>query len=131
MPIRQPTPDPLRWWRFALMDPSTPRHDADPQPGFYARRYTKGGPLVPVEVRLVQEIDEATGELTAPERIEADELGRPKNAHDIWTRLRPVTRAEFDALVERHRTDHRMSATHAVYDVAALPTRPTKGATYA
>ena len=131
MPIRQPTRDPLKWWRFALMDPRTARHDADPQAGFYVRRAVRGGPLLPVEVRLVQEIAPATGELTADERLEAEELGRRIDPFRIWTHLRPVPVEEFEALVERHRVDERMAATHVAFDLAATPMRPTKGVRYA
>ena len=131
MTIRQPTADPMRWWRLAVMDPSTPRHDSDPQPGLYAHRYVTGGPLVPVEIRMVQELDPDTGELAADERLEADELGKPLNPATVWTHLRPITRSTFDALVERHRSDPRMAATHVPYDLSETPIRPMKGTHYA
>lgn len=131
--MRQPTPDAeaYAWWHRALADPRTARHDAEPQPGFYTRRAVKNGPLLPVHVYLRQEIDPETGELMADEEIAAEELGWSLNPYRSWTFLRPVSREEFDALVERHRSDERMAATHTAYDVAETPTRPTKGMTYA
>lgn len=126
MPIRVPTADPLDWWRRALADPRTVRHDGEPQPGFYIRRAVKNGPFLPVEIRLVQVVDEETGELTEPERLEAHELGHRRNPFAIWLGLRPVTIPDFDAVVERHRVDDRMAATHAVYDVSETPMRPRR-----
>lgn len=129
--IRQPTGDPYLWWRQAIADHATVRHDGDPQPGFYTRRAVKGGPLLPVEIRLVQVIDPQTGELTEPERIEAHELGRQRDPEKIWTYCRPITREAFDDLMDRHEVDPRMSATHAQIDVGSAPARPTKGTRYA
>ena len=125
--IRQPTINPLAWWERALADPMTPRHEGDPQPGFYARRAVRGGPLIPVRVTLHQDVDPATGELRADEVIAAEELGRPINAAAIWTHLRPIPREEYDALVSRHQGDARMAATHVAVSISDTPTRPTKG----
>lgn len=124
--IRQPTPeaDTLEWWRTALFDPRTPRHDGEPQCGFYTRRHFKGGPLVPVRVYLHQVTDPETGELTEPEEIRAEENGWPVDPVTAWTHLRPVPRDIFDALLEEHRTNPRMAATHAKLDLAATPMRP-------
>lgn len=126
--MRKPTPDPLEWWRRAVIDKSTTRIEGEPHAGFYARRAKKDGPLIPVQVRMVQEIDPETGELTDDERIVAEELGRVRDPMPdwLWLYLRPVTEGEFYALVESHRTDARMSATHAKYDVGLIPSRPVR-----
>jgi hypothetical protein len=124
--IRQPTTwnDAHAWWRRALKDPRTPRHDADPQCGYYARRAVKGGPLIPVHVYLDQEIDPDTGELADDETIRAEELGASKDPVRIWTHLRPISRARYDELIEQHRTDQQMAAPHAAYDLTHEPMRP-------
>lgn len=124
--IRQPTTwhTAHAWWRQALRDPRTPRHDGEPQCGYYARRAVKNGPLLPVRVYLDQQIDPDTGELTADETIRAEELGASKDPVRLWTHLRPISRARYDDLIEQHRTDQKMAATHAVYDVTHEPMRP-------
>ncbi|MEL6411692.1 MAG: hypothetical protein AAFQ38_14945 [Pseudomonadota bacterium] len=122
--IRRPTEDPLKWWRQALRDPSTPRHDADPQPGFYFRQMVKNGPRVPVEVYLHQEIDPDTGDLTEPETVKARQLGWDVDPTVIWTFLKPIPRDDFDALVERHRTDDRMANQRVCVDISNQPQRP-------
>ena len=126
MEMRRPTTEEeaYAWWHAALADPRTPRHDAEPQPGFYTRRYVKNGPLIPVRVYLHQEIDEA-GELSAPPEIRAEELGWDKgDPARFWTHLRPITREAYDALIEEHRTNHQMAATHAPIDITETPMRP-------
>lgn len=124
--IRQPTPEAVAyaWWRQALADPRTPRHDAEPQPGFYTRRAVKHGPLLPVRVFLRQEVDPATGELTDDERIEAEQLGWSIDPYRNWTFLRPITRDEYEALVERHRSMAEMAATHAPINLSETPIGP-------
>ena len=124
--IRQPTTwnDAHAWWHRALNDPRTPRHEADPQCGYYARRAVKGGPLIPVHVYLDQEIDPDTGELADDEMIRAEELGASKDPVPIWTHLRSITRDQYESLVERHRTDIDMQATQVAMDLGDKPTRP-------
>ncbi len=124
--IRQPTPEAeaYRWWRRALVDASTPRHDGDPQPGFYKRRMVKGGPWVPVEIRLEQEIDPETGELAADEYLAAEQLGASQDPVWIWTYLRPIPRDEYDALVSQHRDLDLMAATHAPIDLSQTAILP-------
>jgi hypothetical protein len=121
--MRLPTADPYAWWRAALTDRSTPRFDGEPQAGFYKRRMVRNGPFLPVEVKLISEVDEA-GELSAPETYTAEQLGRSQDAARIWTHLRPITEAEFDALVEEHRTNDLMAATHAAVNLTQSPTLP-------
>jgi len=124
--IRQPTPeaDQYRWWRAALADPRTPRHDGQPQPGFYRRCAVKNGPWLPVCVWLDQPIDPETDELTGDEILRAEQLGWEIDPARHWLSLRPITQEAFEALVEIHRTEARMATTHVEYDVAETPTRP-------
>ena len=126
MPIRQPSSEDrlFDWWRAALADPRHPRHEEEPQCGFFRRRAVKGGPWLPVEIRMRQVIDEDTGELAEPETLEAFELGRRLDPAWVWTSCRPIGREDYDALVERHRTIREMEATHAVLDLSANPMLP-------
>ncbi|WP_296763757.1 hypothetical protein [Sediminimonas sp.] len=98
--MRQPTSehDAQAWWRAALRDPKTPRHDGDPKCGFYRMRKRKGGPWLPVEITLDQDVDFRTGELAADERVVALVEGIPDDAARIWTYLTPITREEFERL---------------------------------
>lgn len=123
--IRQPTPidDQLAWWRRALGDPKTPRHEGDPQPGYYRARMVKGGPFVPVRIWLDQSIDE-NGELTAPEELRAERNGWPVDPISAWLSCRAIPRDEFDALVEAHQRDDIMAATHAPINLAKTPILP-------
>lgn len=63
----------------------------------------KGGPYLPVEISMVQICDPETGELTEPERLVATSLGAPVDPVALWTRLTPITRAEFAQLNDLHR----------------------------
>lgn len=122
--IRQPTSRlaALRWWRQAIADPSTPRHDGEPQAGFYRMRKVKGGPFLPVEIRIASVTDDE-GELTEPETIEAEVNGWPEDAERIWTYCTPISRAEFMALQERHRTLDVMASDEAI-DLSETPILP-------
>lgn len=124
--IRQPTSqsDQYAWWRRALDDPRTPRHDGDPQPGYYRARMVKGGPFVPVRIWLDQSIDADTGELTAPEELRAERNGWPIAPEAVWLSCRPVTQQDFHALVEAHAAEDVMAATHAPIDLATIPIMP-------
>jgi hypothetical protein len=112
------------WWREALVNPRLPRQEGFPQPGYYARRYVRGGPLVPVRVWLDQDIDPDTGDLADDERIRAEELGASKDAALIWTHLRPITAEAYRDLVASHERDAFMSATHVPIDLTQTPMRP-------
>lgn len=95
--IRQPTPDDvsLRWWRTAIADPRTYRSDGDPQCGWYRMQRVKKGPWIPVQIFLIQEIDDATGELTEPERMSSLVDGLREDPNRYWTYLKPVLRGEY------------------------------------
>jgi hypothetical protein len=121
--MRRPTKDPLAWWSEALLDSRTPRHDAEPQAGFYKRRMVRNGPFMPVEVRLTSVVDDA-GDLSEPEITIAEQLGQKLNPYSIWTHLRPISRGEYDALVEQHRTMDMMAATHAPVDLSQIAIGP-------
>lgn len=98
--IRQPTSKAAQYdfWRRTVAGERVPRFEDEPQCGFYKRRMVKGGPFVPVEIWLEQEIDPATGELIADERIEAICNGVPCDPVKVWTYCRAISTEEFDAL---------------------------------
>jgi hypothetical protein len=130
--IRRPTSARAAYaWHDAALEALSrgdelPRHDGLPDCGWYSMRRVKGGPRVPVEIRIEREVDPETGELAAPERHVAFVEGERTDARTIWTHLSPISRAEYLRLVERQRTDDRFAASKVAYDLAAEPTRPPR-----
>lgn len=114
----------LAWWRAALADPSLPRHEGEPQAGYYKTRLVRGGPWVPVHLYVEREVCPETGELLGPERIVADCDGKITGAERLWLHLTPITRADYDALVHRATTEPVMAATMVAVDLSATPMRP-------
>lgn len=124
--MRKPTPldDLYAWWRAALVDPRHPRHEGDPQCGWYRTRLTKGGPWVPVEIKVKREINIATGELEDDEQIIAiiDNLERP--ADPLWTYVQPISREAYQQLCWTTTTIPEMAATHVPVDLTERAMRP-------
>ena len=116
------------WWLDAIAGREVPRHDGLPECGFYRMKHVSGGPWVPVEVKLVREIDLDTGELTGPERYVALIEGDVRDPAPIWDRLEPISRDDYECLQERVASDPRMAASMVRLDLSAMPTRPPKGA---
>lgn len=126
MTIRTPSTEAetYNWWRRTVAGERVPRVEDDPQPGFYKTRSVRGGPFVPVAIWLEQEIDDETGELTAPERLAAVCNGEPKGEAWIfrnWTYLRAVSAEAYDALTGARDRHEEMAATHARINVAEMP----------
>lgn len=126
MPIRQPTPaaEIYRWWRAALADPRHPRHESEPQSGWFKMRMVKDGPWIPCRIWVEREVDPATGELMAPEVLRCEVGGERRNPERVWTSVRAITRADYDALVRMHAENPAMAATLVAYDNSARPMRP-------
>lgn len=126
--IRQPTSfsRAYAWHAAALRGEPVTRHDGIPEAGFFRMRRVKGGPFVPVRIWIERDIDPDTGELAAPERYRAEVEGLPADPESIWTYLTPISRADFDALVERHRSDDRMAASMVPLDLSGTPTLPPR-----
>lgn len=112
------------WHSAALAGLSPPIHDGIPECGWYRTTLVKGGPYVPVEIRVEREIDLGTGELTEPERLVAIVDGDRRDPCGIWTYLTPITRAEHSALIERRAAIPAMAATMAKLDLTEGPIRP-------
>lgn len=71
-----------------------------------------------------QDIDQETGELADDERLMADVFGDPADAAAIWSRLTPISRAEYDRLRNwRLANQHRLHSRQRV-NLAAAPTLP-------
>ncbi len=124
--IRQPTPASVlfAWHAAALRNPDITRHDDDPQCGWFKTRLVKGGPYVPVEIKIEREIDDDTGDLAGPERLVALVDGERRRPGPIWTYLTPIPREEFKALRDRKASIPAMAATHAKIDLTEEPILP-------
>lgn len=123
--MRQATTEPeaYRWWRDTLAGLRPARHEDDPQCGFYKTRVVRGGPWVGVAIWLEQDIDPETGELTAPETFAAICNGqnrRPDWIRRNWTYFRPISAADYDALIGFQSSISEMAATNARLDLAAM-----------
>lgn len=127
--IRQPTPMSVlfAWHRAAVAGEAPPMHEGHPECGWYRTRLVKGGPWVPVEIKVQRQIDPETGELTGPERLIAIADGMRRNPESLWTYLTPITREEHAALIERRRIAPSMAATMAPIITTNLATmRPNR-----
>jgi hypothetical protein len=120
--IRQPTSKAAQyaWYRAAIAGRDAPRHDGLPECGWFKYRAVKNGPFIPVSIWLEQEICPVTGELMADEVLRCEALGQSRNPERIWTYLRPIPRAEYDALVDLHRSMDLMAAINAPIDVTQV-----------
>jgi hypothetical protein len=106
--IRQPSPaSALYAWHRAMMAGERPAvHEGLPEAGWFKVREGEGDihrlkPWVPVCISVQREVDEA-GELTGPEVLVADCNGKqlsPEQTARLWVWLKPISRAEYDALV--------------------------------
>lgn len=127
--IRQPTPMSIlfAWHRAAVAGEAPPMHEGHPECGWYRTRLVKGGPWVPVEIKVERRIDPETGELAGPERLIAIADGMRRNPESLWTYLTPITREEHAALIERRRIAPSMAATMAPIITTNLATmRPNR-----
>lgn len=83
------------WWRAAVAGeiggwPMTPRC------GFY--KLKRAGRWVPAVIDLAQVTDAVSGELIADEAIYCLVAGVAVDAEEIWSRLRPISQADFHML---------------------------------
>ncbi len=125
--IRRPTSlaSSLAWHRAAVTGEEPPRHDGLPECGWFKRRMIKGGPWVPVRIYLARQIDSATGELTEDERLRCEVEGLDGgDPAEHWTYLTPITREEFNHLVDYRLRDSRMLDARQRIDLSQSPTLP-------
>ena len=126
MPMRMPTP-PSRafaWHRAYLAGEAPPTHDGLPECGFFKTRLVPGGPWVAARIWIEREIDPQTGELSAPEEYACEVDGQRRNPNRMWTYLKPISRAEYDALLHRRLMIPSMQASMAQVDLIAAPILP-------
>lgn len=113
------------WWREAIVNPNVARHEGDPHCGYYKRRLIKGGPWVPVRIYIDREIDPVTGELACDERLRIEVEGLDGgDPIEHWTYLTPISRDEFDHLVDYRLRDARMLDARRKLDLSETPTSP-------
>lgn len=113
------------WHRAAVAGENPPRHEGEPQCGWYKRRLIKGGPWVPVRIYIDQVIDHETGELVCDERLRIEVEGLDGgDPIEHWTYLTPISRDEFDHLVDYRLRDSRMLDARRKLDLSETPTAP-------
>lgn len=109
MTMRRPSDRAQMWdeWRRRIAGERIAVDDT-PRCGFYeAKRF---GRRVGVQIDLLQDIDPATGELVAPERIAAfigADIFFDQHLDEIWLRCcgSPISEAEFERLSAMPRVD--------------------------
>lgn len=130
--MRRPTPPSqlFAWHRWALEQVaagSRPRAPLnEPQCGWFRCRMVRKGPWCPGRIWMHQAID-AYGDLTEPEELRAEILGRPwSDVNAAWERLAggPIPKAEFERLMREHLTNPVYRATHAPVDLSKGGLRP-------
>ncbi len=100
------------WWADALAGREPPRHDGEIHCGYYRYRKVKGGPYLPVEVRVDRDLDPETGELANDEILVCDVCGEPIRhavAAAIFTYAAPISSGEYHSMMACLPTDKRMS----------------------
>lgn len=114
------------WHMAALRGENPPVYEDDPQCGYFAMRMVKGGPFVPVEIKIERDIDTFTGELMDDERIVCtvgDDLRDPSEVW-IWASKRPISKAEFNSLRKASKAEAFLAATHVPVDLTQHVMRP-------
>lgn len=124
--IRQPSSAAqlYAWHRAAVSGEAPPVHDGLPEAGWFKTKLVKGGPFVPVEIRVEREVDPESGELLAPERLICICDGQRRNAESLWSYLTPISRDEFRALKDRRADIPAMAATMVAIDLTKSPICP-------
>lgn len=113
------------WHRAALADPATPRTEGEIHCGWYRMRRVKNGPWIAARVFVERDIDPETGELTGDEllRMEIDGIVQSDPLR-FWTHLRPITREEYERILDAPLRDSRMADQYQPIDLSLQPTLP-------
>lgn len=124
--IRQPSSAAqLYAWHRAVVAGEAPLvSDGLPEAGWFKTKLVKGGPFVPVEIRVEREVDPETGELLAPERLICICDGQRRNAESLWLYLTAISRDEFRALKDLRADIPAMAATMVAVDLTESPICP-------
>lgn len=123
--MRRPstTKEAYGWWMTAVSGERVVYHEEEFHAGYYRRQFRKGGPWVPVEIRLAQEIDPETGELIAPEVLEMSIRGGPWRPPYGASYLRPIPFEVFDSLMLAQGKHPEMAADLAEIELWKKPVR--------
>lgn len=124
--IRQPSTAAqlYAWHRAAVSGDAPPVHDGIHECGWFKTRLVKGGPWVPVEIRVEREIDMETGELTAPERLVCRVDGNEEDPALIWTFLTPIPREEYRRISYLASMIPAMREARSAIDLSSQAMRP-------
>jgi hypothetical protein len=114
------------WHRRAVAGEAVATHDGLPHAGWYKRKLVKGGPWVPVRIYVERETCPETGDLTAPERLamEVEGIRSDRDPADDFTWLTPISRSEYDWLMDARLRDTRFADSRAPIDLSDKPTPP-------
>lgn len=113
------------WHRSKLAGEDPPMHDGLAECGWFKRRMVKGGPWVPVRIFVERDIDPATQELTAPERLMADVGGKIECPGRHWTHLTAISRREYEDLLYRGALDPNLTSYTTPIDLTKEPVKWT------
>lgn len=120
--MRRPTSkgEAYAWHRAALAGENPPIHEGDPKPGWFRRRFVRGGPWVAARIWIEAEVDDA-GELLSEEVLRCEVAGREAKAEDQWSYVasHPITEAEYNFMV----ADKAWAEANAPDDPSARPDR--------
>lgn len=103
--MRAPTPPEraFAWYRETLEYPfaKPPVHEADPQCGFFERRFTAGAVAVPARIWLLQIVDQ-DGALAEPEALLCEIGGEAFDPFEAWPTLceNPISKQRFDHMMK-------------------------------
>lgn len=116
--MRRPTPEAetLTRWRAAVENRAAPIvvNMSRPECGAYRAKLVRGGPWVPARIYLAQEIDPATGELVADERLVCEVNGSEVDIDRWWPWIagEPIPVAEWKYLEALRRHTEQHEPTH-------------------
>lgn len=114
------------WHQAAVSGARVQLHDGSPHCGWYKRKLVKGGPWVPVKIICKQTICNVSGELLCDEQlvmeVEGIDRGDPS---DDWTYLTPISKQDYERLMDRRLRDSRMIDSTSKIDLSSAPTLPS------
>lgn len=112
-------------WHTAFLAGECPAyHETIVQCGWYKTKETKGGPWVPAKIYISRQTCKETGELLCDERYRLDINGIEFDPLERWTWLRPISKKEYDDIIQRQRDIPAMQQTTRKIDLAEEPVLP-------
>jgi|TARA_R110000744_G_scaffold281540_1_gene393412 hypothetical protein len=114
----------LIWHRSSLRGEEPERHETVVHCGWFKLKEIKGGPWVPAKIYIYRETCRETGELLCDELFRLDINGIEFDPYDKWTFLKPISKEDYAALIQRQRDIPAMQATRTRIDLAEEPILP-------